>query len=205
MEYFNSGIPCAHQFFIALKRHKKLLFHERWFSQFEKLASLTPNVLVSLQNQNDAEQTYVYYKLVGSSDQNLSIDAEDIKITQPKKQFSSNYKFGKTWLLPEGLSRFWCFSDRSFEDLEEQKYEKSSEGKRDLKSRTSTKHWMLSTPDKHKRRGRPPCSATKRDGNAKTEPMASSEATSVAKGDISEKVMVSNCSLTFLATKTQVG
>jgi hypothetical protein len=46
MEYFNSGIPCAHQFFIALKRHKKLLFHERWFSHFEKLASLTPDLLV---------------------------------------------------------------------------------------------------------------------------------------------------------------
>jgi hypothetical protein len=148
----------------------------------------------------------VYNKLVGSSDQNLSIDAEDIKITPPKKQFSSSsYKFGKTWLLPEGLCRFWSFSDRSFEDLEEQKYDKSSEGKRDLKSRTSTKHWMLSTPDKQKRRGRPPGSATKRDGNAKTEPMASSEATSVAKADMSEKVLVSNYSLTFIATETPVG
>lgn len=85
MEYFNSGIPCAHQFFIALKRHKKLLFHERWFSHFETLASQTPDLLVQLQTQNESEQSYVYNKLLGSTDQSLSIVAEDIKITPPQK------------------------------------------------------------------------------------------------------------------------
>jgi hypothetical protein len=42
MEYFNSGLPCSHQFFVGLKKHRKLLFHERWFKNFDSLASKEP-------------------------------------------------------------------------------------------------------------------------------------------------------------------
>lgn len=61
---------------------------------------------------------------------------------------------------------------------------------------------MLLSPEKGngKKRGRPPgSSATKTDGNkvANTEPMETSEATSVAKGDMSEKVMVRSLYLKF--------
>jgi hypothetical protein len=74
--------------------------------------------------------------------------------------------------------------------------------KKDLKSRTSTKNAMLSTPDKAsgKRKSRPTgTSSAKKDsgGVARTEPGASSDATSVVKEDMSmsAKVMVRSLSL----------
>jgi hypothetical protein len=45
MEYFNTGLPCPHQFFIGLKKHKKLLFHDRWFKNYEDKVSKNPSLI----------------------------------------------------------------------------------------------------------------------------------------------------------------
>jgi hypothetical protein len=37
MEHFNTGLPCMHEFLIGLRRHKRLLFSERWFKDYEKV------------------------------------------------------------------------------------------------------------------------------------------------------------------------
>jgi len=45
MEYFNTGIPCAHQLSLSLRKNLKILFAERWFLDFERLAVKHPEKL----------------------------------------------------------------------------------------------------------------------------------------------------------------
>ena len=52
MEYFNTGIPCVHQFSVALKSCQKLLFNERWFKSYERLAIQSPEKLTQIRSQN---------------------------------------------------------------------------------------------------------------------------------------------------------
>jgi hypothetical protein len=47
MEYFNTGIPCQHQFSLALRKNLKILFSERWFLEYERLAVKHPEKLHS--------------------------------------------------------------------------------------------------------------------------------------------------------------
>jgi hypothetical protein len=79
MEYFNTGLPCTHQFYIALKRHKKLLFHERWFLRYESQAAAHPQHAMSIANQNKQERLYIYQQLL-KPDRELAIEKDEIKI-----------------------------------------------------------------------------------------------------------------------------
>ncbi|TNV85437.1 hypothetical protein FGO68_gene15045 [Halteria grandinella] len=116
MEYFNSGLPCSHQFFVGLKKHRKLLFHERWFKTFDKYAHSKPKQTDEIQKQNIMEQTFVYKSLLDSYDpaSDITIEKNDIRILAPMDGlFSSSFafRFGKSLLIPEGLRTF--HSDKS--------------------------------------------------------------------------------------------
>ena len=45
MEYFNTGLPCVHQFHVGLKKNLTLLFSERWSTHFEKASYEKPELL----------------------------------------------------------------------------------------------------------------------------------------------------------------
>ena len=55
MEHFNTGLPCMHEFLIGLRRHKKLLFSERWFQNYEKLIDRNLSFVSKILNQNEQE------------------------------------------------------------------------------------------------------------------------------------------------------
>jgi hypothetical protein len=55
MEHFNTGLPCMHEFLIGLRRHKKLLFSERWFKDYEALIDLRRDLVDEILDQHNKE------------------------------------------------------------------------------------------------------------------------------------------------------
>ena len=97
MEYFNTGIPCQHQFSLALRKNLKILFSERWFLEFERLAVKHPEKLHSSRIQNYKEQRYVYRAMVTVVDKDdsdkLGISKENIRIGHPCLQVEADADF----------------------------------------------------------------------------------------------------------------
>jgi hypothetical protein len=60
MEHFNTGIPCMHEFLVGLRRHKRLLFSERWFKDYEKKVYMNKDLAPKVINRNHTEMMYVY-------------------------------------------------------------------------------------------------------------------------------------------------
>jgi hypothetical protein len=60
MEYFNTGLPCPHQIFIGLKKHKKLLFHDRWYKSYSDQVLKKPELIKNIADQNELEKAYIY-------------------------------------------------------------------------------------------------------------------------------------------------
>jgi hypothetical protein len=67
MEHFNTGLPCMHEFLIGLKRHKRLLFSERWFKNYEKETGANKHLALKVIEKNYSERTYVYRELLNNS------------------------------------------------------------------------------------------------------------------------------------------
>ncbi|CDW80528.1 protein far1-related sequence 5-like [Stylonychia lemnae] len=170
-ERFNTGLPCQHEFLIALKRHKKLLFSERWFKGYEDQVKKNKQVVQKLIKQNRYEQQYVFKQMTlndsKSKDIYDCIKEEDIRIDMKKdrlENFGEETWLGKSWLFNEGCriyqndSKRACYTELNENDVANVEFVNQDESNA-LRSRQIMSFQKLINIDSKKKRGRPAGSA----------------------------------------------